>query len=145
MEDYWRLMPGYQGVRLEDVQPLRILFGYFPTYRASPLQPAWDRVLQARAGPTALAPARPAPAGSGSERWLWPRQAADAGFDLACTLIHAARACSRARTCVELAQRRMGGRAGPSGPPPHVAAGLQLFTHICLVPAPGMRSQIRKG
>jgi len=37
MEDYWRLMPGYQGVRLEDVQPLRILFGYFPTYRASPL------------------------------------------------------------------------------------------------------------
>lgn len=50
MEDYWRLMPGYQAVRLEDIQPRRILFGYFPTYRASPLQPAWDRVLQARAG-----------------------------------------------------------------------------------------------
>ena len=48
MEEYWRLMPGYQGVRLEDLQPLRILFGYFPTYRASPLPPAWDRILQAR-------------------------------------------------------------------------------------------------
>lgn len=48
MEDYWRLMPGYQGVGLGDLQPLRILFGYFPTYRASPLSPAWDRVLQAR-------------------------------------------------------------------------------------------------
>jgi hypothetical protein len=66
MEDYWRLMPGYQGVRLEDVQPRRILFGYFPTYRASPLRPAWDRVLQARA--RLLAPARPAPAGSGPGR-----------------------------------------------------------------------------
>ena len=50
MEEYWRLMPGYQGVRLEDLQPLRILFGFFPTYRASPLAPAWDRVLQV--GPT---------------------------------------------------------------------------------------------
>ena len=47
MEEYWRLMPDYQGVRSEDLQPLRILFGYFPTYRGSPLPPAWDRILQA--------------------------------------------------------------------------------------------------
>ena len=54
MEEYWRLMPDYQGVRLEDLQPLRILFGYFPTYRASPLAPAWDRILQARTRPAPL-------------------------------------------------------------------------------------------
>lgn len=52
MEEYWRLIPGYQGVRLEDLQPLRILFGFFPTYRASPLAPAWDRVLQVLLRPT---------------------------------------------------------------------------------------------
>ncbi|KAK9845750.1 hypothetical protein WJX81_001368 [Elliptochloris bilobata] len=46
MEEYWRLMPAYQSVRLKTLQPLRILFGYFPTYRGSPLAPAWDRVLQ---------------------------------------------------------------------------------------------------
>lgn len=37
MEDYWRLMPQYQQVQLDKLQPLRILFGYFPTYRDSPL------------------------------------------------------------------------------------------------------------
>jgi hypothetical protein len=46
LEDYWRLMPEYQGVALERLQPLRVLFGFFPTYRRSPLAPAWDRVLQ---------------------------------------------------------------------------------------------------
>ena len=33
LEDYWRLMPEYQNVQLEALQPLRILFGFFPTYR----------------------------------------------------------------------------------------------------------------
>ena len=33
LEDYWRLMPEYQNVDLSDLQPLRILFGFFPTYR----------------------------------------------------------------------------------------------------------------
>jgi lycopene cyclase CruP len=33
LEDYWRLMPEYQNVKLEDLRPLRILFGFFPTYR----------------------------------------------------------------------------------------------------------------
>ncbi|CAK0769871.1 hypothetical protein CVIRNUC_003711 [Coccomyxa viridis] len=46
LEDYWRLMPEYQNVDLSILQPLRILFGFFPTYRQSPLKPAWDRVLQ---------------------------------------------------------------------------------------------------
>ncbi|KAI3426308.1 hypothetical protein D9Q98_008681 [Chlorella vulgaris] len=46
LEDYWRLMPQYQGVALEDLQQLRILFGCFPTYRDSPLRPSFDRILQ---------------------------------------------------------------------------------------------------
>ena len=33
LEDYWRLMPEYQNIELSDLQPLRILFGFFPTYR----------------------------------------------------------------------------------------------------------------
>lgn len=33
LEDYWRLMPEYQNVSLADLQPLRILFGFFPTHR----------------------------------------------------------------------------------------------------------------
>lgn len=37
-----------QNVDLESLTPLRILFGFFPTYRSSPLAPAFDRVLQAR-------------------------------------------------------------------------------------------------
>lgn len=46
LEDYWELMPEYQGVKLEDLEVLRILFGFFPTYRASPLKPGWNRTLQ---------------------------------------------------------------------------------------------------
>eukprot|EP00208_Stichococcus_sp_RCC1054_P007563 CAMPEP_0206136508 /NCGR_PEP_ID=MMETSP1473-20131121/1749_1 /ASSEMBLY_ACC=CAM_ASM_001109 /TAXON_ID=1461547 /ORGANISM="Stichococcus sp, Strain RCC1054" /LENGTH=633 /DNA_ID=CAMNT_0053529101 /DNA_START=287 /DNA_END=2188 /DNA_ORIENTATION=+ len=46
MDDYWRLMPSYQGVELDDLQPQRILFGFFPTFRDSPLKPRWNRILQ---------------------------------------------------------------------------------------------------
>ncbi|KAL4448357.1 hypothetical protein ABPG75_005576 [Micractinium tetrahymenae] len=46
LDEYWRLMPEYQGLQLEDLQVLRILFGWFPTFRDSPLRPAFDRVLQ---------------------------------------------------------------------------------------------------
>lgn len=45
MEDYWRLMPKYQDINLDDVTPQRILFGCFPTYRDSPLKPGFDRIL----------------------------------------------------------------------------------------------------
>lgn len=44
-EDYLRLMPDYQGVALEQIQPKRALFGFFPCYRNSPLKPTWDRIL----------------------------------------------------------------------------------------------------
>ncbi|KAJ9686491.1 hypothetical protein PVL29_015410 [Vitis rotundifolia] len=46
LEDYWDMMPEYQGVSLEDLQILRVVFGIFPTYRDSPLPAAFDRVLQ---------------------------------------------------------------------------------------------------
>ena len=35
-----------QGVDLDQLEPLRIMFGWFPTYRDSPLQTPFDRVLQ---------------------------------------------------------------------------------------------------
>lgn len=46
LEDYWDLMPEYQGVKLEDLEMQRVLFGCFPTYRASPLPSSFDRVMQ---------------------------------------------------------------------------------------------------
>ncbi|XP_052179051.1 uncharacterized protein LOC127792561 isoform X2 [Diospyros lotus] len=46
LEDYWDLMPNYQGVPLDDLEILRVIFGIFPTYRNSPLPAAFDRVLQ---------------------------------------------------------------------------------------------------
>lgn len=46
LDDYWRVMPEYQGVPLDSLQVERILFGFFPTYRNSPLAPGFDRVLQ---------------------------------------------------------------------------------------------------
>ena len=36
----------YQGVALDDLQYKRILYGFFPTYRASPLKAGFDRILQ---------------------------------------------------------------------------------------------------
>eukprot|EP00898_Chlorokybus_atmophyticus_P001090 jgi/Chlat1/1982/Chrsp158S00127 len=78
MEDYWQLMPQYQGLMvdarddndghhggnnhspdsssgsaaraetaLEKLEVLRVLFGFFGTYRSSPLRPNFDRVIQA--------------------------------------------------------------------------------------------------
>ncbi|KAL2250103.1 UNVERIFIED_CONTAM: hypothetical protein Sindi_2484000 [Sesamum indicum] len=46
LEDYWDLMPKYQGVSLDDLDVLRVIYGIFPTYRDSPLPAAFDRVLQ---------------------------------------------------------------------------------------------------
>ncbi|XP_047310548.1 uncharacterized protein LOC124914110 isoform X2 [Impatiens glandulifera] len=46
LEDYWDLMPNYQGVPFENMEILRVIFGIFPTYRDSPLPAAFDRVLQ---------------------------------------------------------------------------------------------------
>ncbi|KAF8414138.1 hypothetical protein HHK36_002137 [Tetracentron sinense] len=46
LEDYWDLMPAYQGVLLDDLEILRVIFGIFPTYRDSPLPAAFNRILQ---------------------------------------------------------------------------------------------------
>jgi flavin-dependent dehydrogenase len=46
LDDYWDLMPLYQGLdSIEDAKLKRVLFGLFPTYRDSPLKTEFDRVL----------------------------------------------------------------------------------------------------
>ncbi|MGB3496535.1 MAG: hypothetical protein WBA57_27655 [Elainellaceae cyanobacterium] len=44
-EDYWRLLPDYQGISLEQLTLKRALFGFFPCYRQGPLQLPWNRML----------------------------------------------------------------------------------------------------
>ncbi|MBD2159609.1 FAD-binding oxidoreductase [Limnothrix sp. FACHB-1083] len=45
-EDYFRLLPAYQNLpSLEGLQFQRALFGFFPAFRQSPLQPTVDRLL----------------------------------------------------------------------------------------------------
>jgi lycopene cyclase CruP len=44
-EDYLRLLPEYQGVELSQLKFQRALFGFFPSYRQSPLQTPWNRIL----------------------------------------------------------------------------------------------------
>ena len=45
LDDYWDLMPSYQNLKsIEEVELLRVLFGYFPTYRDSPMQTQFDRI-----------------------------------------------------------------------------------------------------
>lgn len=46
LEKYFRLLPQYQGVPLASLRFRRVLFGAFPTYASSPLQPHFDRILQ---------------------------------------------------------------------------------------------------
>ncbi|KAJ8899364.1 hypothetical protein K2173_018338 [Erythroxylum novogranatense] len=46
LEDYWQLMQEYQVISLENLEILRVIYGIFPTYRDSPLQAAFDRVVQ---------------------------------------------------------------------------------------------------
>lgn len=48
MEDYWKLLPIYQPSIKNpetDLDIKRILFAYFPTFRDSPLQPEFSRVM----------------------------------------------------------------------------------------------------
>lgn len=44
-DDYWRLLPRYQGVEAEDLEFQRLLYGLFPTYRDSPLRSKFSRLL----------------------------------------------------------------------------------------------------
>ncbi|MBE8969776.1 FAD-binding oxidoreductase [Nostocales cyanobacterium LEGE 12452] len=46
-EEYLRLLPEYQGVELSNLKFQRALFGFFPTYRQSPLKTSWNRILPA--------------------------------------------------------------------------------------------------
>lgn len=46
MDDYWELLPRYQGFDIDSLEVQRILYGMFPTYRASPIQSPFARVLQ---------------------------------------------------------------------------------------------------
>ena len=45
MEEYLRLLPEYQNIELNQLQFARFLFGFFPSYRRSPLQMPWQRIL----------------------------------------------------------------------------------------------------
>lgn len=44
-EEYFRYLPTYQGIQLEQLQIRRALFGYFPCYQSSPPKLNWDRIL----------------------------------------------------------------------------------------------------
>jgi lycopene cyclase CruP len=44
-DEYFRLLPTYQAVPLEQLQFKRALFGFFPCYCQSPLKPSWNRIL----------------------------------------------------------------------------------------------------
>ncbi len=44
-EEYWRLLPQYQQISLEQLEVKRALFGFFPCYRQSPLRYPWGRIL----------------------------------------------------------------------------------------------------
>ena len=45
MDEYFRLLPEYQQVELSQLDFKRVLFGFFPAYRKSPLRVPWSRVL----------------------------------------------------------------------------------------------------
>ncbi|NEO28319.1 MAG: FAD-binding oxidoreductase [Kamptonema sp. SIO4C4] len=45
MDEYFRLLPNYQKVALDQLQFHRFLFGFFPAYKKSPLQFPWPRIL----------------------------------------------------------------------------------------------------
>ncbi len=44
-EEYLRLLPEYQGVELPQIEWKRVLFGFFPSYRNSPIRMPWNRIL----------------------------------------------------------------------------------------------------
>ena len=44
-EEYLRLLPEYQGVELSQLNFQRVLFGFFPAYRQSPVRMPWSRIL----------------------------------------------------------------------------------------------------
>jgi lycopene cyclase CruP len=45
-EDYFHWLPQYQDVDIRELRLQRVLYGFFPSYKRSPLQPQWHRILQ---------------------------------------------------------------------------------------------------
>ena len=45
LDEYFRLLPQYQNIELSQLTFKRFLFGFFPSYRNSPLRLPWNRVL----------------------------------------------------------------------------------------------------
>ena len=45
MEEYFRLLPQYQNIELSQLDFQRFLFGFFPSYRQSPIRLTWNRIL----------------------------------------------------------------------------------------------------
>ena len=45
MDEYLRLLPEYQNIKLEQLDFKRFLFGFFPAYKDSPLKIPFDRIL----------------------------------------------------------------------------------------------------
>jgi len=44
--EYLSYLPQYQNVDIQEITLQRALYGFFPSYKRSPLQTAWDRILQ---------------------------------------------------------------------------------------------------
>ena len=44
-EEYLRLLPEYQGMDVSQLDFKRVLFGFFPAYRDSPIRMPWSRIL----------------------------------------------------------------------------------------------------
>jgi lycopene cyclase CruP len=45
MAEYLRLLPEYQGIKLEELDFQRFLFGFFPAYKNSPIKLPFNRIL----------------------------------------------------------------------------------------------------
>ncbi len=55
-DEYFRLLPTYQNITLDQLDIKRALFGIFPCYKDSPLVPDWDRILSLGDGSGAQSP-----------------------------------------------------------------------------------------
>ena len=55
-DEYFRLLPTYQNIILDQLDIKRALFGVFPCYKDSPLVPDWDRIVSLGDGSGAQSP-----------------------------------------------------------------------------------------
>ncbi len=45
LDEYFRLLPEYQDIKLSELDFKRVLFGFFPAYKQSPTRMPWNRIL----------------------------------------------------------------------------------------------------